>query len=595
MKKIYVSIMALSIAAGVNAQSIKKTNYPAAGKNKTVSFEKQKSTSIAQEKGAPIWSDDFSTPSNWSFSNTSSPTYDWSIVTDANLIPQPALRPANFTSVNNGYALVDSDTQGSGNTQNCDITLTVPFSTLGNPNVSIVFENSYRTFQDTRIVQVSSDAGATWTDFVVTDGTEPTAVNTANPQITNLNISSAAGNKAAVLIRFHYEAAWGWFWAIDNVSVNITDDHDLKALEALSGVDGAFGVRMPYSQTPTSQVQPIFFSGRTQNIGANAETDVVYTATIAAASYSGVSSAYSLTPNQIDTLVIPTTFTPPASIASYTLVSGVSSATNTINEIDVANNAMTAKTIAVTANTYARDNGTIASGLYNSGQQFEVGNVFDIFTEDLLYGADIVIGTNAVTDAVMFASLWEIDADGNLVNQIRSTDRIIAAGEQGTKVTLMFDAPITLLADTPYLLTAGSDGGAGDDVIIATSGQSPAQTSLFLDETATWGYVTSTPMIRMNFDASLGLKQLENKVGMNIYPNPSHGNSTLTFNLENQSNIFISVTDLTGKVALTNEMGSLNSGSHKLSLNTEALSNGVYFVNINSNGVTSSQKLVVRK
>jgi hypothetical protein len=595
MKKIYLSLLTLTVTVGINSQTIKHQNHPAAGKNTTLSIEKVKPSTVIKEKGMSLWSDDFSNGANWSFANTSSPAYGWSIVTDPTLIPVVALRPAAFTSVDNGYAFINSDAQGGTATQNADITLTVPFSTLGNPNVSIVFENTYRTYQDKRIVRVSNDAGANWTDFTVTDGTE-TGINTNNPTSVNINISSVAGNQAAVLIQFHYEATWGWYWAIDDVSVNVTDDYDLSELSVIAGVTGPYATQMFYSQTPMNQVQPVNFSARAQNIGVMQQTDAIYTASIASASYTGTSLPITLDPNQIDTLDAVQAFTPPASLATYTVNSVVSSTLNGASELNLLNNTIPDFTLEVTNDIYARDKGTIVSGSYNQGLSFEVGNVFDIFTDDVLYGVDVVLGTGAVVDAVFFATFYEIDpANGSFINGIRTTDRILAAGEPGTKVSLTFDAPIPVTGGNAYVVTVGSDGGAGDDLIVATSGTSLPQTSHFLDETLTWFYTTSTPMVRMNFNASLALNELDHKVGMNIFPNPSNGNVNVTFNLQSQKEVSIIVTDLAGKVALTNEMGTLNLGAHKVTLNTESLSNGVYMVNIIANGVSSIEKLVVRK
>ena len=76
-------------------------------------------------------------------------------------------------------------------------------------NVSLVFEQSYRTYLDTRIVRISNDGGVTWTDFIVTDGTEPTAQNTLNPDIYSVDISSAAGGHDSVVVQLNYQGNWG--------------------------------------------------------------------------------------------------------------------------------------------------------------------------------------------------------------------------------------------------------------------------------------------------------------------------------------------------------------------------------------------------
>ena len=596
MKKVYLSLFSFAFVCGVNSQTISKMNYPVAGKKSSISTEQVKPTVMNQEKGATLFSWDFSDPTLWAVDNTSTPAVDWSITTDANLVPVTALKPAAFTSVANGYALIDSDSEGAAGIQNCNLTLTTPFSTLGNPNVSIVFENSYRTYLDTRLVRVSNDGGTTWTDFVVTDGTEITGINTANPKSTSVNISSVAGNQASVLIQFNYQAAWGWYWAIDDVKITVTDNYDLEIQETLLGVDGAWGARLAYYQTPTTQVQPIIFGAKCQNMGIFDQTDAVYTATIASASFVGTSIDYALTSSQIDTLYAVQTFTPAATVANYSVVSAVNSATNSSLENDLANNQLAPISMDVTSKIYARDKGVLNSGSYNQGLAFEVGNIFDIFADETLYSIDVVLSAGAAVDAVMYGTLYSIDATtGDFIFVDKTDDHAIVAGEPGTKVTLSFGAPSALTAATPYLITVGSGGGPGDDLIVGTSGISPKQTSFYLDETGTWFYTTSTPMVRMNFLNDLGLNEIENTFGLSVYPNPANGQANVSFKLNTETQVVISITDLAGKVAYTNNLGTTVSGAHNVAINTDALSNGVYMVNVLANGVVSTQKLIVRK
>jgi hypothetical protein len=597
MKKIYLSLLSLSVVCGVNAQTINKQTYPSAGKSTTLlSSEKVKPSATHKPKGATLWSDDFSTPSNWTFNNTSAPAIDWSITTDASLIPVSALAPAAFTSVGNGYALIDSDSQGGTATQNCNMTLTVPFSTLGSPNVSIVFENSYRTYLDTRIVRVSNDGGTTWVDYTVTDGTETTGINTTNPKMTSLNISATAGNQAAVLLQFNYQAAWGWYWAVDDIQVVETDDYDLELQDIVWGVDGPWGVRLPYYQIPTTQVQPIYFGGKTQNIGVNAQSDAVFTATIASASYVGTSPAYSLAAAQIDTLIATETFTPAGTVANFSVASAVSSAINGSSEVSTGNNSLPAMSFDVTSGVYARDKGTMNSGTYNQGLAFEAGNIYDVFANDDLYAVDVQLSANCVPDALIFGTFYEIDpSTGDFINPVLTADYIVASTDPGTVVTLRFDAPIALVGGNSYLITVGSQGGPGDDLIIGTSGTSLPQTTFYKDETATWFYSTSTSMVRMNFTDDSGVKEIENTFGLTVYPNPAVAEANISFNLKNEATVSITVTDLAGKVVYANNLGGKSAGAHKVSMNTEAISTGVYMVNVIANGVASTQKLVIRK
>ena len=259
MKKLYF-LFAVVLATG--AVSAQKHALELGKKNKYAEFETvAKKSSKQQPKGITIWSNDFSNSAEWTYDNTSAPFLDWVITTAADTIPVTALSPALFTTVNNGFAFINSDAQGQNGSQNANMTYTGMIDCSAYLNVSLVFENSYRTYLDTRIVRVSNNGGTTWTDFIVTDGTEPTAQNTANPEITSLNVSAVAGGNDSVMIQLNYQGNWGWYWAIDDIKLVETDQYDLKLQSLQWGTDGPFGSRLAYYQVPNNQVAPVNFGG----------------------------------------------------------------------------------------------------------------------------------------------------------------------------------------------------------------------------------------------------------------------------------------------------------------------------------------------
>jgi hypothetical protein len=54
------------------------------------------------------------------------------------------------------------------------------------------------------------------------------------------------------------------------------------------------------------------------------------------------------------------------------------------------------------------------------------------------------------------------------------------------------------------------------------------------------------------------------------------------------------MTDISGKVVSTQNVGSKTVGSHVVEINTTSLNEGIYFVNFISNGVITTEKLVIR-
>lgn len=581
MKKLYF-LFAIALAAGtVTAQ---KQASELGKKNKYAAFETvAKKTTNYQPKGVTIWSNDFSNSAEWTYDNTSAPFLDWVITTAADTIPVTALSPALFTTVNNGFAFINSDAQGQNGTQDANMTYTGMIDCSGYLNVSLVFENSYRTYLDTRIVRVSNNGGTTWTDFVVTDGTEPTAQNTANPEITSLNVSAVAGGNDSVMIQLNYQGNWGWYWAIDDIKLVETDQYDLKLQSIQWGTDGPFGARLAYYQVPNNQIAPINLGGIVQNIGVQNIGDALFTANINAL-YSGQSTPTAVASATQDTLWCTTTFTPAATNATHAVSFSVGSSQN---ELDLTNNAQPDINIEVNDYIYARDKDVIIGGIYNEGQGFEVGPVFDIFNTATLYGIDGIINTTAAEGAEIFAKLYYVNpttGDFDFVDE--SLPYVITAADLGQKRTFALQTPQPLTAGESYLAMLGTygDGGASNDLVVASAGGAPAQTVYYLDYTdQTWYYTTSQVMVRMNFDQAAGI-QTSTEIGFSVQPNPA--NEVLNILLEEGAQGIVSLVSVTGSTVYT---GTIHNGM--LGIDTRALDSGIYFVSLN-NGV--ARKVVIQ-
>lgn len=79
-----------------------------------------------------------------------------------------------------------------------------------------------------------------------------------------------------------------------------------------------------------------------------------------------------------------------------------------------------------------------------------------------------------------------------------------------------------------------------------------------------------------------------------LYPNPTHDQAFIRFNLSKNSDMEISLLDFSGKV-IQQESGQFYKGVHILTLQTEHLSNGIYFVRLKSQDISQSLKLIIQK
>jgi hypothetical protein len=77
-----------------------------------------------------------------------------------------------------------------------------------------------------------------------------------------------------------------------------------------------------------------------------------------------------------------------------------------------------------------------------------------------------------------------------------------------------------------------------------------------------------------------------------IYPNPATSNTTISLNLENESQVEMKLIDVSGKTMAAKNYGSLN-GSWSVNLNTSTFSAGIYLVELTIDGTKVTKRLVV--
>ncbi|MGZ3864535.1 MAG: T9SS type A sorting domain-containing protein [Bacteroidia bacterium] len=142
-------------------------------------------------------------------------------------------------------------------------------------------------------------------------------------------------------------------------------------------------------------------------------------------------------------------------------------------------------------------------------------------------------------------------------------------------------------ANTPvktwYGRSANVDAYAGQDIYIAVRHYA-------MDE----NIFEFTNMMLIDNGLTTGIANHANGVfiGTNV-PNPANGSTTISYAVEKNSNVAFSVTDLTGKVVYTDNIGEVAAGTHNVNLNTASLSNGMYLYTFVINGHKETRKFVV--
>jgi hypothetical protein len=603
MKKLYVSFLAV-LAAGTFHAQVKSINAPRL--DQRTSFEVGSSVAhkpLATAKVTTIWSDNFSSAANWTIGSTGSNPEQWHIINTPSSIPVSALSPFASPTAANGFLFVNSDANNTGDFDGTPIITTATnvgtIDCSAHSVVKLKYHHNFRWWHDTRGVRVSGDNGATWHEYEMSNETDYSTPNqnSGNPEVTVIDVSQWCAGSSQVKVQFYYDDNdyWGWYWAVDDVELYVPEANDLKLNSIYWGSTGFWAERLAYYQVPASQVTEIEFSGLVENIGALDQQDAVFTAT--AGAFSGSSAATPVLVGNVDTLACTTTLTPGTATATIS-VSG--SVTMGNNDGDASNNTLSNyASVAINPYVYSRDNGTSTNGSFNGGMGFEVGNIFDIFANTTIGGGSVYVNGAAEIGAEIYLKLYSIDpATGDFLYVDETGPYVLTSNDIDAEVTLSFlGGNYPLNAGESYLLVAGSngDGGATNDLVVGTAGPAPAQTCFYYDMTdLTWYYTTSQPMVRMNFDPALGIKETSNSFGLEVAPNPAADATSVTFTMKNTSDAMINVMDMAGKVVATQSLSGVN-GTQVVEINTSALNSGMYTVTVAANGTTVSKKLAIRK
>ncbi|NTW32499.1 MAG: T9SS type A sorting domain-containing protein, partial [Bacteroidetes bacterium] len=78
----------------------------------------------------------------------------------------------------------------------------------------------------------------------------------------------------------------------------------------------------------------------------------------------------------------------------------------------------------------------------------------------------------------------------------------------------------------------------------------------------------------------------------NIFPNPTSGKATISFDLKEKSNTEISVFDMQGREAIHNELGNLEAGTNQKEIDISDIPQGTYLIRISAGDGYSYKKII---
>jgi len=576
---------------------------------------------------AVAFTSNFSTPGDWTLTNTSSPAQDWEITSTipTGLTAQNFGPLVNSTSGGN-FAIINSDGAGASATQNANLTTTNSFDCSGNPTVQVRFENYHRIFQESHFVLVSND-GVNFDSYEVNTtygASNNNYVTSPNVEETSVNVSATAAGEPTVWLRFNYQGAYDWFWIIDDVTVEDAPNDELIGglfVMADQTPSLALGERLEHTIVPANQVVPVKFMANLTNNGANstdnANLEVVVRNSSMTSVFTGNTTPADIAPTTLrtDSLNWAATTTQDNYTVEFTAdFDAIASDPTPLN-----NEATSAFRVGPSSGLgarYGRDNDTYSgAGLWNgAGEPYIMGVEYAINVNTTLYGIDIAMTASTDPGATICAVLYELDPNAASFQDIFVTvqdncldgiEHTVVAGDISasptiTWKTLKFVNPIPLTAGTNYVAAINSYGGA-EDVVLMNGGTTTrgAATVFIYDANAAtggpWFYLTSKPMIRLNIDQTIGVEEVEN-LNLTLYqnqPNPFDNTSTINYTLATASDVTFDVVDVTGKLVYSNNLGKVNAGQHKLELNSSDFAAGVYYYTMVAGNEKVTLKMVI--
>ncbi len=531
----------------------------------------------------------------------------------------PVSERIQSTTVSNGYMLFNADSANSswvGNTPtalptanftNWEGSLESPVLDLSaTPFVELVFQQRLRFCcgDSPHFVEVSNDGGTTW------PFSYPTAVGAAANALTptqtiKINLVEAiAADPTNVRFRFRHSADAGtshYQWQIDDVSIVELYQYDLRMTSSANTswdpITAASYDAIRYSIYHTSQLRPIGLNMDVLNNGSEVDENAVANFTVTEQGGATVldqdQPQASWAPGEQRNIVVDPPFTPPAQEGLYNVSFSISS----VEEDQTPTDNTGSDSFRVSEVMYARDNGSVASVQNSDGGPLIMANAFYVANATELYGITVALGTGSEIGALVQG---ELRAD-NLDDVIATTEEQFITANMLTPVggsnflNLVFNPPVPLTAGIDYMAAVQVFG----NVRIGENGTSEPQTSfLFFEGQAglDWYFTTTTPIVRMNFDQSVGIDELDatNTLGLGQnMPNPANGTTTIPFELKESGTVNFVMHDVTGKLVMEEFLGTRAAGVYRFDMGTENLREGVYFYTMTVGAARVTKRMVV--
>jgi hypothetical protein len=658
MKKLILSILTVALGVGMSAQS-QVDEIPADLNSGTTQEFQQNAThtpvdSDVNMKVLPFFTEDFSNGFAGSngvgpFTFSDSGTSDIWMLMDGTSTPAGEFSefagPLASTTADNGWVIFDCDfynTPIASGVEDVQGFLTSPsIDCSARSSVIVEWQQYFRycCFQASPMtLEVSNDNGTSWISFPAYGSFIESANEFSGDITTVVDVSCAAAGQADVMIRWAYNSEFAagyshYFWGIDDIVVSEGDiANDLRINQVANG--DVFNI-YEYQVTPIQQAITVADGGLLvaamyENIGSADQNNVTVTAEILDASGTVVSTTVSdpfTIPSKGNALTCPaledTMFMQTGWVPTET---GFYSVTMTIasdQTDEVADDNVMMKSFSYTSTTMGHDDFNAYDIEYRPGDTDSgspafgnagMGNFFTVPNDGSnATGLTVRFGPNCGSEFEISARLYELAGPGDLndgATWATSADYEIEPGDVAAtiagagEVFIEFDDEWPLTPGFFYFVAVTLEEESDDELtVVGVSSSDTDFSSRAIALSGAGDYVwftdPGTPAVRLVMDGDVlsvdDFNQIEGVGLQQNMPNPFSDETTISYNLTTAKSMAFEVTDVTGKVVMSENFGTQAIGAHQIQLDAERFESGVYYYSLISGTERITKKMVVSK
>lgn len=472
-------------------------------------------------------------------------------------------------------------------------------------------------------IGVSNDGGDTWVDLDAIPGFTLGANNfSENPMLSNIDISPYAAGYSQVKIRFgfnpeEFDGFTHYFWAVDDIVIFVNPIefdvavNDMYLTNILEDYE--------YLKIPQAQANNQNFTVIVTNNGGQDQTGVYAEMTVfdpfgSPTTY--YSDTIDLSPGVRDTLYLFTSLMPD-DLGLYNCNVNVISDQEIDDEFP-GNNTMS-KSFNTNTHIMAHEHGTFFDGSDGSRmdqdnpgtfKEFALGSMFKMQASAVLDGIQAQIVDSSSLGKVVYPVIYRVVSGGiqGVVEAVEgySTDALLdgyTITEEdllGDVFNIVLSTEVTLDPDEYYMIALFTEEN-NQEVYYKTIVDFDTDLSTIrygLDQFGNDNWFNAynfTPAIRLNFDISLGINDLDGEISkVKSYPNPATDYIQIDFSTKSGEYVSLRVYDMTGKMIIDKAIGNVPTGDQHLRIDLNGINSGMYFYELQQGKSVITDKFIVR-